>query len=309
MPNRYVLLLLLTSLLWGGNFVVGKSLVGHASPMTLTSIRWIIAILCLFPIVWWKEKTILPSRAALLPLFFMGITGVVLFNLFQFMALERTTATNVGLISALNTISISVCSFLFLKERINLLQILSMLFSLVGVILVLSKGNIDQLQAFHFNTGDLWMMGSVCVWGIYSVCSRWAMKNNTSPMKSTLYSGIFGLIVLLPFNFSDFTVSNINGSFIQSILYTGVISTVVCIVLWNIGVQKLGATTAGMFLNFNPVFTVILAFLFLGEQMTWIQGIGGCVVIIGCYLFSAFKTKAVAASNQRYDLAHWRSKI
>ncbi|KPV59196.1 transporter [Paenibacillus sp. A3] len=308
MPNRYVLLLLVTSLLWGGNFVVGKSLVGHASPMTLTSIRWIIAILCLFPIVWWKEKTIFPSRDALLPLLFMGITGVVLFNLFQFMALERTTATNVGLISALNTISISGFSFLFLKERINMLQIFSMLFSLIGVTLVLSKGNVDLLLAFHLNTGDLWMMGSVCVWGIYSVCSRWAMKS-TSPMKCTLYSGIFGLIVLLPFNFSDFTVSNINGSFIQSILYTGVISTVVCIVFWNIGVQKLGATTAGMFLNFNPVFTVILAFLFLGEQMTWIQGIGGCVVIIGCYLFSAFKTKAVTASNQRHELAHWRSKV
>ncbi|MFB6362933.1 DMT family transporter [Paenibacillus elgii] len=303
MPNKYVLLLLLTSLLWGGNFVVGKSLVGHASPMTLTSIRWMIAVLCLFPLVWRKEKTIFPSRAALLPLFLMGVTGVVLFNLFQFMALERTTATNAGLISTLNMISISVCSFLFLKERINVLQMFSMLFSLVGVILVLTKGNVELLLSLHFNTGDLWMMGSVCVWGIYSVCSRWAM-NKTSPMKSTLYSGIFGLIVLLPFNFSDFTVSDINLSFIQSILYTGVISTVVCIVFWNIGVQKLGATTAGMFLNFNPVFTAVLAFIFLGEQMTWNQGIGGCMVIIGCYLFSAFKAKAVAESNKRHDLAH-----
>ncbi len=308
MPNRYVLLLLVTSLLWGGNFVVGKSLVGHASPMTLTSIRWMIAVLCLFPIVCWNEKTIFPSRAALLPLFFMGVTGVVLFNLFQFMALERTTATNAGLISALNTISISVFSFLFLKERINRLQIFSMTLSLVGVILVLSKGNADLLLSFHLNTGDLWMMGSVGVWGIYSVCSRWAMTK-TSPMKSTLYSGIFGLIVLLPFNFSDFTVSDITLSFIQSILYTGVISTVVCIVLWNIGVQKLGTTTAGMFLNFNPVFTTILAFLFLGEQLTWVQGIGGCMVILGCYLFSIFKGKTVPERHQRHGLAQWRSKI
>ena len=74
-------------------------------------------------------------------------------------------------------------------------------------------------------------------------------------------------------------------------LYTGVISTVVCMVLWNIGVQKLGATTSGIFLNFNPIFTSILAFLFLGEQMTWIQGIGSGIVILGCYLFSHFKTK------------------
>ncbi|MEH7514697.1 EamA family transporter, partial [Gottfriedia acidiceleris] len=66
MPILYILLLLLTSLLWGGNFVVGKSLVGHASPMTLTTLRWGIAIIVLLPIVWWKEKKILPPRKAIL---------------------------------------------------------------------------------------------------------------------------------------------------------------------------------------------------------------------------------------------------
>ncbi|HWO97638.1 MAG TPA: DMT family transporter [Bacillus sp. (in: firmicutes)] len=293
MPIFYLLLLLLTSLLWGGNFVVGKSLVGHASPMTLTSLRWMIAVVCLLPIVWWKEKRILPPRDAILPLFLMGITGVVLFNLFQFCALEQTSATNVGLISTLNTISIAVFSSLFLKERINILQIFSMVLSLFGVILVLSKGKIHLLVSLHFNTGDLWMVTAVCIWGIYSVCSKWA-TTKTSPMMSTLYSGIFGLIVLLPFNLSDFTVSHINASFIQSILYTGIISTVVCMVFWNIGVQKLGATTSGIFLNFNPIFTAILAFLLLGEQMTWIQAIGSGIVITGCYLFARFKTNAIS---------------
>ena len=89
MPYFYVFLLLLTSLLWGGNFVVGKSLVDHASPMTLTSLRWIIAIVCLLPMVWFKEKKIIPPRAAILPLILMGISGVALFNIFQFLALEK----------------------------------------------------------------------------------------------------------------------------------------------------------------------------------------------------------------------------
>lgn len=302
MPKFYVLLLLLTSLLWGGNFVVSKSLVDHASPMTLTSLRWMIALVCLLPMVWWKEKKILPPREAIIPLFFMGITGVALFNLFQFLALERTTSTNVGLISTLNTISISVFSFIFLREKINILQISSMVISLIGVFLVLSKGEVNVFLSSDFNVGDLWMIGAVCLWGIYSVCSKLAMKK-TSPLMSTLYSGIFGLIVLLPFNLADFTVSNIDHSFIQSILYTGVISTVVCMVLWNIGVQKLGATTSGIFLKFNPVFTAILAFLFLGEQMSWIQGIGGFIVILGSYLFSHFKTSAISQNRLRSNPA------
>ncbi|MEK4229214.1 DMT family transporter [Solibacillus sp. FSL H8-0538] len=290
MSIKYHVLLLLTCLFWAGNFVVSKYLVEHTSPITLTSLRWMIAVVCLVPLVWWKEKKMLPPKNAILPLFLMGLTGVVLFNLFQFLALEKTTATNAGLISTLNMISIAVCSALFLKEKMNMLQIFSMIFSLFGVILVLSKGKIDYLLSWDFNTGDLWMITAVCVWGIYTICSKWAMTK-TSALMSTLYSAIFGLIILLPLSISEFTVSNINASFLGWILYTGVISTLVCMLLWNICIQNLGSTTSGVFLNFNPIFTAILAFLFLGEQLTWIQGIGSAIVIIGCYLFSYFTTK------------------
>jgi len=297
MPIFYILLLLLTSFLWGGNFVVGKSLVGHASPMTLTLLRWGIAIIFLFPIVWWKEKKILPPRKAIIPLIIMGITGVVLFNLFQFMALEKTSATNVGLISTLNTISIAVFSSIFLKERINLLQIVSMLLSFFGVILVLSKGEINLLFSMKFNIGDLWMVIAVCIWGIYSVCSRWATRV-VSPMMSTLYSGLFGLLLIIPFNLNDFTVIKVNGAFISSILYTGIVSTVLCMVFWNIGVQKLGATSAGIFLNFNPIFTAVLAFFLLNEKMTWIQGLGSIIVILGSFLFTYFKTNGISKNRK-----------
>ena len=290
MRYLYFLLLLLVSLMWAGNFVVGKWLVGHASPMTLTSLRWVIAVLFLIPLVWTTEKKILPPRKALVPLFLMGITGVVLFNILQFIALNHTSATNIGLISTLNMISIAVFSAILLKEKIKPLQKAAMGLSLFGVILVLSKGSSDLLLSMQFNKGDLFMLAAVCCWGIYSVCGRWAMAS-VSPMMATLYSGVFGIAVLLPFNFADFTVTNINPSFVYSILYTGLISTVVCFVLWNLGVQKLGATTSGLFLNFNPIFTAILAFIFLGEKMSGIQVLGSALVIIGCYFFSYFKTK------------------
>ncbi len=287
---KYYLLLLLTSLLWGGNFIVGKTLVDHASPITLTMLRWTIAIICLAPLVWHKEKRLLPPKNAILPLLLMGITGVALFQALQFMALEKTSATNVGLISTLNMFSITAFSFIFLKEKMNSLQFLSMFVSLFGVLIVLSKGNLELLFSMTFNAGDLYMMAAVGMWGIYSVSSKWAMRN-VSPMMSILYSGIFGLLALLPFSVSSFTVSNINASFIQSILYTGLISTVLCMVLWNIGVNKLGPNTSGLFLNFNPVFTAVLAFAFLGEEMTWIQTVGSFIVIAGCILFTILKNK------------------
>lgn len=294
MVKFYMGLMLVTSLLWGGNFVVAKTLVAHASPMTLTLVRWLIAVIVLLPLVWWKEKRLVPAKAALVPLFLMGITGVALFNIFQFLALERTTSTNAGLISTMNTMSIALFSFAFLKEKINGLQLLAMVLSLIGVFLVLSKGDWQLLWHFQLNTGDLWMVAAVCVWGLYSVCSKWAMQT-TSPLMATLYAGLFGVLILVPFTITDFTFSEIDSSFILSLLYTGVISTVVCMVFWNIGVQQLGATTSGIFLNFNPIFTALLAFLFIGEQLSWLQGIGGIIVIMGCYLFTHFKTKTPQA--------------
>lgn len=294
MAKFYMGLMLVTSLLWGGNFVVAKTLVAHASPMTLTMARWLIAVIVLLPLVWWKEKKLIPAKASLVPLFLMGITGVALFNIFQFLALERTTSTNAGLISTMNTMSIALFSFAFLKEKINGLQLLAMVLSFIGVFLVLSKGDWQLLWHFQLNTGDLLMMAAVCVWGLYSVCSKWAMQT-TSPLMATLYAGLFGVLILVPFTINDFTFSEIDSTFILSLFYTGVISTVVCMVFWNIGVQQLGATTSGIFLNFNPIFTALLAFLFVGEQLSWLQGIGGIIVIMGCYLFTHFKSKTPQA--------------
>lgn len=271
---------------------MGKALVDHASPITLTILRWAIAIICLIPLVWWKEKKLIPPKESILPLFIMGVTGVALFQALQFMALEKTSATNVGLISTLNMFSIAAFSFFFLKEKINKLQFLTMILSLFGVLLVLSKGNMNVLFSLQFNKGDLYMMMAVGMWGIYSVSSKWAMATVT-PMMSILYSGIFGLLVLLPFSIKDFTVTNLNSSFIQSILYTGIVSTVLCMVLWNIGVNKLGPSTSGLFLNFNPIFTAVLAFAFLGEKMTWVQAAGSVIVIAGCFLFTLLKNKPV----------------
>lgn len=294
MKPLYMILLLCTSFLWGGNFVVGKFLVGHASSLTLTNLRWLIAIACLLPVVWTREKRILPTKQAVLPLIVMGVTGVALFNLFMFWALERTDATNVGLLSTLNPVSIAIFSFLLIGEKIRPLQILAMLISFGGVLVVLSKGDFGHLAQLHFNTGDLWMLAAVSMWGIYSVCGRWAMKT-VSPLMSTLYSGIFGVALMLPFNVGTFTITNTNWSFWLSLIYVGVLATVVSMVLWNICVQKVGATSAGMFLNFNPVFTAILAFLLLGERMSLIQLLGSAIVIVGCFLFSRLKSVPLKA--------------
>ncbi|SDN84396.1 DMT family transporter [Alkalicoccus daliensis] len=283
---RYVLLLVAASFFWGGNFVIGKGLTDYAAPETLTIYRYAIAVLCLLPIVWWKEKRILPDKKALLPLFCMGVTGVVLFNILQFLALANTSASNVGVISTLNTLSIAVCAALFLKERINRWQIGAMILSFSGAMLVITKGT--ALTAASVQPGDIWMVAAVMVFGLYSVFSRWATKT-TSPMMSVLYSGVFGIALLLPFHADNLYIAEADGYFFGAMMYISLVATILCMVFWGTGVKHLGATASGLFMNLNPVFTVLLAFLLLGERLTWSQGIGTLIVIAGCLGYSYFR--------------------
>ncbi|GAX91920.1 DMT family transporter [Effusibacillus lacus] len=295
-------LLICTSILWAGNFVAGKFLVGHASPLTLTTMRWAVAILVLLPIVRIFDGKLLPQKKALLPLFLMGLTGVVFFNIFMFLALERTSADNVGLLSALNPVAIAIASFLLLKETMSSRQMTGMLVSLAGVLLVISHGNLQRLLEFRFNTGDLFMLAAVGTWGLYAVAGRKAMAC-VSPYMSTLWAGIFGVLTLLPFNLPNLEVRNPDLAFWIATGYVSVGATVLAMVFWNIGVQRVGGTKAGMFLNFNPIFTAILAYVFLGELMTWIQVAGTVLVIGGVYLFTTRSKRQVPVAKGQSEAA------
>ncbi|MDZ5470539.1 DMT family transporter [Bacillus sp. 31A1R] len=281
----YYLLLLLTSFLWAGNFIAGKFMVGHASSLVLTEIRWVIAIIALVPIIFIKEKTFKFNRKALLPLIGMGATGIVIFNLFMFLALKHTTADNVGLISTLNPIAIAIFSFIFFKEKLSPQKLFAIVISFIGIIIVLSHGDFSRLLNLHFNMGDFYMIIAVAAWGLYSTFGKMAM-NTVSPFLSTFWSGVFGVIMILPFISTDIKIVDADSSFWIASLYTGIGATVLGMVFWNIGVKQVGSTMSGMFLNFNPIFTAGLAYVFLGERMGAAQWTGAFIVIVGVLLFT-----------------------
>ncbi|MEW9668742.1 DMT family transporter [Ammoniphilus sp. 3BR4] len=295
MPIIFFGLLLVTSMLWAGNFVAGKYMVDHASALTLTDLRWMIAVVFLLPLVWAKEKRLLPDKRSLLYLFLMGLTGVVLFNIFMFLALERTSSNNAGLLSALNPVAIATASFLLLGEKMSVRKVLGMVISIVGVLVVISKGEWARIIQFELNHGDLFMLAAVASWGAYSVAGRKAMEY-TSALMSTLWSGIFGVFILFPFNLPTFRIADGDASFWIAVLYVSIGATVVAMLFWNLGVQKVGGTKSGMFLNFNPIFTAIFAYFLLGETMSMTQLLGSGLVIGGVLLFtlqSSEKTVAI----------------
>lgn len=280
--SKYYMLLLLTSALWGGNFVASKLLVPHASPLSLTFMRWTIAVLFLFPIVLKKERSVRLQKRGIIPLIAMGMTGVVLFNVLMFQALRYTSADHVGLISTLNPMAIALVAYVVYREKLTMRQWLAMTVSLIGVLLFMTHGQLHRV--LHVNIGDVWMIAAVIVWGIYSACAKAAMKWY-SPLAATFWSGVFGVVGLLPF-VSSFSVHHVNVSFLLALIYTSIGATVLAMFLWNVGVKQVGATTAGMFLNFNPLFTALFAYILLHETLTVAQWIGSFITITGVVLFT-----------------------
>ena len=282
---KYYFLLVLTSLMWAGNFVTGKFLIGHTSALTITDLRWAIADVLLLPVVWIADRKLLPPIRALIPLALMALTGVISFNFFTYLALQHTTPDNVGLISALNPIAIAVASFIFLRERLGIRQVAGMLVSLFGVIVVVTKGAVAGLVHFQVNAGVWLMLVAVGSWGLYAVAGRFAMKH-VSAYGATLWAGVIGVLFMLPFDLPTLSFQHLNIPFWTSIFYAAIGGTVVAMILWNIGIQRVGGTKSGIFLNFNPIFTAILAFILMGETIHMSQIVGTLIVIAGVSIFA-----------------------
>ncbi|MEK5078170.1 DMT family transporter [Solibacillus sp. FSL W7-1436] len=286
------LLLILATLLWGGNFVIGRAVSGDIPPITLAFLRWIVAFLVFFPIAYQRTKKEWPAlRQHWDAVIILALTGVAAFNTLVYIGLHYTTSINASLMNSSTPIIIYILSFIFLKERLTKFQLTGTLLSLAGVLFIISGGSLQSLLSFSFNKGDLIVIIAVVCWSVYSLLiKKYAGK---LPGYSTFLVTIaIGAIMLLPFAlYEQLTTSQAivwNASTIGAIIYVGIIASIIAFLSWNTGVVSLGANKAGIYLNFIPVFATIFAVLFLNEQLLLAQVIGGIAVIAGVFI-SAIK--------------------
>ncbi|MEK3937682.1 DMT family transporter [Sporosarcina sp. FSL W7-1349] len=281
-------LLVFATILWGGNFVIGRGIASELPPFTLSFLRWCTAFLVFLPIAWlplkreWRQL-----KEHWRTVIFMAITGVASFNTLIYVALHHTTSINASLMNTSTPIIIYILSFVFLKEKLTHNQLIGTLISLLGVLFIISKGSFESLLQFSFNQGDLIVIIAVICWAIYSLLvKQYAMRLPSSP--TFLVSIFLGIIMLLPFYLYETMNPDIHITWsmnsIGAILYTGILASIAAFVCWNTGVIRLGANKAGIYLNFIPVFATLFAVLFIGESLQVFQVIGGLFVILGVFL-------------------------
>ncbi|MDN6968822.1 DMT family transporter [Oenococcus sp. UCMA 17063] len=275
-------LLVLASLFWAGNYVFGKYIINSLKPIQINFLRWLLAGIILLPLSqilekpsWkkvWKEWPIL---------LVLSIFGIIGYNVLLYKALSFTSSINAALINSVNPALIAVFASLILKEGMNKINILGIFISLLGVLLVLTYGNLLKIFSISYNQGDFYMILVIVSWTIYTLLAK--KISYLPPIASTSVIVFFSLIIMLPF----FINSNFNWSFkaptFYSIIYLGLFPSVGSLVFWNSAVPVIGAGKSGIFLNLITVFTVIISVI-LGNKVTAIQIIGGAIVILGVYL-------------------------
>lgn len=275
-------LLVICNLFWAGNYVFGKYVIAEMTPLWITFLRWALAVFFLFPIAQYIERPVWgKAKKDWFFLLCMGVLGVIGYNIFLYSALAFTTPTNAALVSALNPGVIVICSILLYRERISSWQTLGLAISLIGAFVVLTNGEMERLLQLQFNRGDLLMVGAVIIWTLYTLIAR---KIATPPITATAISTGIAVLLMAPFAYSQ----GINFGGIGSLAMTGIIYMVLfpsvgSFVFWNLSVQRIGASKAGVFLNLIPVFTAVIS-VSLGESVTGAQVLGGLLVFCGVYL-------------------------
>ena len=281
-------MLVCATLFWSGNFIVGKfAFLTDIPPLSLVFYRWLLVWIILLPFTikqWQIHKKIILGNLPLL--FFLGLTSVGLFNSFTYLSLIYTQVINATLLNAAIPAIIILLCFLFKIESTNKFQIIGLIVSIIGVISILTKLNLDILISLDFNKGDLIMIAGVLTWGIYS--SLLKKKNFTIPLLLLVHIiCTFGLICVIPqylYEFSQGQIIKFDFNLIYTLIFLAIFPSIGSYYCWAGAVSIIGANRAGIFLSLIPLFSTIMAIFFYNEQFQFFHLIGAILIILGLFL-------------------------
>ena len=279
--------LLLMALFWGGTFIAGRLLVGEVQAFSAAFLRFAIASVVLLIITLRTHNKLPPvQREQWLPLLILGLSGVFAYNVFFFRGLQLIEAGRAAVIIANNPIVIAIFAAILFGEKLNLLKIMGIILSVCGAIVVITRGHPATLLHSGIGKGDLYIFACVACWVTYSLVGRTAMRS-LSPLISVTYSALIGAILLFPAACLEGMLKQmVNYSLTAwlSLIYLGLCGTVLGFVWYYQGIQKIGSTRAGQFINFVPICAILLSAWLLDEPLTASLLSGVFLVSSGVYL-------------------------
>ena len=289
-------MLVCATLFWAGNFTIGKfAFLENIPPYTLAFLRWCFVWIILLPFTYKEILKLKKDIKKNLSLFFiLGFTSVCIFTSFTYNALNYTQIINASLFNtAIPVTIILVCSLLKI-EKTNLFQISGLLISVLGILAIITRLDLNILLTLSFNKGDLFMIVAIIAWGIYSAFLR-KRTFDVSLLALVHIICTFGLIFLLPLFILDLSQGKaveITSNLFYILIYIAIFPSIGSYYCWAGAVSIIGANRAGIFLSLIPLFSTFFAILFFSEKFLFFHFIGSVLIILGLFLSNKKITNA-----------------
>jgi len=291
------LVLLATLLLWSGNWIVARAVRDDISPAIATAGRLLIVLFILLPFCYQSLKAKIPSfkKPQWKVLLALGFFGGGLHLTLQWQGLHYTTATSATLYLSTAPVFILLLARPLLGEAIAPRQWAGIAISFTGIFLIATQGRVRSLS---FNIGDLMAIGSMAMWGSYTVFLRLRRDSLDTPELLVVVCSL-GLCFMLPwvlFELNSGARVSLSPVGALAVLYSAIGSLLLAYAGWSYVVKRLGAARAGATMHLMPGIAVLLSMLFLHEYPHWYHGAGIALILAGVTL-SSLKASSAASSR------------
>lgn len=286
--NNPYSVLAFASLCWSGNHIIGRAITGHIPPLTISTIRWLIPVF----IIWFMARSEIEAdwpgvRQNWGILLWLGITGGTLFSALQYVGLQHTTALNASILNSLVPVLIVAAGALIFRDRIRWVQLFGISTSLIGVIVIVTHGDLAVLNQLTFNSGDLIVVLAMAVFAIYVAYLR--LRPSTHWLTFLFVLGAISAVTTMPFAIIEIAqgeVVEVTPLTILAALYVSIFPSLLAFAAWNRGVELIGPNKSGPFLHLVPLYTALLAGMFLGEELRFFHVAGLLLILTGVSLAS-----------------------
>ena len=283
--NLAYILLVLTTIFWSGNFIVGKAAtIYDIPPFSLNFYRWLFAGIILLPFTFKEinsKKNYIKENIGLFII--LGITSITVFNSIVYYSLYFTQViTGVLMISTIPVWIILISSLLKI-EKTNIYQIFGILLSLIGVVAIITKSDLEVIKGLEFNKGDLSIIVAMFSWAIFSTLLK-KKKLEVSQITLLQVVIIFGLIFLTPIYIIELLLGNyiiLEKPFFLTLAYVVIFPGLLSFLFWIKGISVIGANRSGIFLHLMPIFGSVFAIIIFKEKIMFYHLIGAIFIIFG----------------------------
>ena len=286
--NLAYILLILTTLFWSGNFIVGKAASTYEiPPFSLNFYRWLFAGLILLP---FTIKEIIKKKDYILNnvgfFIILGVTSITIFNSTVYYSLYYMQVISGVLMISTIPVWIMFISSILGIEKTNIFKIFGVILSLLGVLFIITKSDLEVIKNLAFNRGDLIMASGMFAWALYSALLK---KKTYEISQITLLEVVIitGLFFLIPIYVLEMNLGNpiiIGKPFILTLSYVVLFPGLASFFFWIKGIDIIGANRAGVFLHLMPVFGSIMAIILFDEKFMIYHLLGAIFIIAGITL-------------------------